>query len=221
MPSTVNGTVTDGTVTWTLRAKVQSVNNIVADENGNIAIPCVDLTSTQDITGRKNMKNLYLLNFSEIEGGELRLISGKNTNNSVGIDLYENDNHLVRIIDYRVTGEETQIPFQFFLDSGIITTKEGTVEQIAANGTGSSFKYIKYTSGLQTCWTMGTTIDTNQTITLPVSFSSAVAIAIDAGLPDGTVSNLANVGARWLNTNKVRLYIESGIGYALIVIGIA
>lgn len=199
------------------------------DDTGNISLPFipesdrdsfVQTSGEQNIGGKKKFADLWLLSSNTTtEGGELCFYAPYNPASVyAGFDLFKRDtNYYMRFIDYNLTGGGTLIPFQFNLNSGDMNTKKGVVEQIATNGTGSSFKYIRYTSGLQMCWCLGTASSQGQIVTLPVSFSSAVALAVDAGTSGGSGGRA--LGSRWKSGNKVELSISAGTGYCLFVIG--
>lgn len=175
----------------------------------------ITLDSEQTISAKKTFRALYLQNTdTQNEGGELKFIYSKNINKTAGLDLFHLDsqNPALRIIDYSIMTDSTRVPFYFWLD-GSITTLQGKVDIVKASSFGENFKYIRYASGKQEVWCIGQATTTNPIITLPVSFSSATVLCNDVGV------DKASYSAKWLDSNRVQLFVPSGYGYNLFVVG--
>lgn len=175
----------------------------------------ITLDSEQTISVKKTFRALYLQNTdTQNEGGELKFIYSKNINKTAGLDLFHLDsqNPALRIIDYRIMTDSTRASFYFWLD-GSITTLQGKVDIVKASSFGENFKYIRYVSGKQEVWCIGQATTTDPIITLPVSFSSATVLCNDVGVAKTSYS------AKWLDSNRVQLYVPSGHGYNLFVVG--
>ena len=175
----------------------------------------ITLDYEQTISAKKTFRALYLQNTdTQNEGGELKFIYSKNINKTAGLDLFHLDsqNPALRIIDYSIMTESTRVPFYFWLD-GSITTLQGKVDIVKTSSLGENFKYIRYASGKQEVWCIGQATTTNPIITLPVSFSSATVLCNDVGV------DKASYSAKWLDSNRVQLFVPSGYGYNLFVVG--
>lgn len=175
----------------------------------------ITLDSEQTISAKKTFRALYLQNTdTKNEGGELKFIYSKNINKTAGLDLFHLDsqNPALRIIDYSIMTDSTRVPFYFWLD-GSITTLQGKVDIVKTSSFGENFKYIRYASGKQEVWCIGQATTTNPIITLPVSFSSATVLCNDVGV------DKASYSAKWLDSNRVQLFVPSGYGYNLFVVG--
>lgn len=200
---------------------VTKVNNsYTPDNNGNISLPFVDTSTQQTIEGKKEFTNIWLLaGNTTTEGGELHFYAPNNPLSAYGgFDLFKRDaNYYMRIIDYGLTGGGTLVPFQFNLNSGDMLTLKGVTEQRTSYSFGSTYKYIRYASGLQLCWFTLLTTSNSQTITLPVSFTEATAIISDVGAA-GTTGGVS-LGAQLISGNTLRLSNRAGVGVSVIVIG--
>lgn len=199
----VSATVSNGTIT------VEKSNG---DKN---TIDIFDLETEQTVDVKKIFRRLYLKNTdTQNEGGELSFIYSKDTSKWTGIDLFRADsqNPAMRFIDYGIMTGKTRVPFYFWLD-GNIKTLLGDVDFIKAKAFGSTSSYVKYASGKQEVWIRGTSSGNDTTVTLPVSFKIAVCIVS----PWGSSGNI--FGAKFVETNKVQVYVPQGLSFGLYVVG--
>lgn len=210
-------TESQGTITVKNSDGNENTIDVVTSINGNKgAITNIfDTTTEQTVDVKKIFRQLYLKNTdNQNEGGELSFIYSKDTKKWTGIDLFHTDsqNPAMRFIDYGIMTDSTRTPFYFYLD-GNIKTLLGDADFIKAKAFGSASSYVKYASGKQEVWMRGTSTGNDTTVTLPVSFKTAVCIVS----PWGSSSNV--FGAKFVDTNKVQVYVPQGLGYGLYVVG--
>lgn len=213
----VDTTESNGTITVQKSDGTENTISVVTSINGKKgAVDNIfDTLTEQTVDVKKIFRQLYLKNINtQNEGGELSFIYSKDTSKWTGIDLFHTDsqNPAMRFIDYGIMTASTRVPFYFYLD-GNIKTLLGDVDFIKAKAFGSTSSYIKYASGKQEVWIRGTSSGNDTTVTLPVSFKTAVCICSPWGLSNNVF------GAKFVETNKVQVYISQGLSFGLYVVG--
>ena len=210
-------TESNGIITVQKSDGTKNTINIVTGINGKkgAITNMFDTTTEQTVDVKKIFRQLYLKNTdTQNEGGELKFIYSKNINKTAGLDLFHlnSQNPALRIIDYSIMTDSTRVPFYFWLD-GNIKSLLGDADFIVAKAFSSTSSYIKYASGKQEVWMRVTSTGNDTTVNLPVSFKTAVCLVS----PWGSSANV--FGAKFVETNKVQVYVPQGLSFGLYVVG--
>lgn len=175
--------ITDGTVQWTVRTHMRSVNGVVPDATGDIpqsALGCLPLAGgtmtgpidfgtsgarIEDFNG--NYTGIDIRSSAEITDGAWLGLYNKNSKNNAG--------------GFSLTAQDGEIKKSLLGDiSGSLSWDNKAVEQVNSSGT----NFIRYESGVQIVWGRAVThYQGSLTITLPVAFIDATytGVATDSG----------------------------------------
>ena len=208
--------ITDGTVQWTVRTHMRSVNGVVPDATGNIpqsALGCLPLAGGK-MTGNVWWESGVIYSNNINEKRELAIKAQKEPGD-------END-YTGAMISLRRIDDES-IPGGFFLSARngkdhevnltgqpdeSLTWAGRSVEQVAGIGDG----WIRFQSGVQICWGE-VVIPSNQwsiTGTFPVAFS-ATSYKVTGNYTDGYTNGEAVVGICAVSSTTFQVCVRNAV----------